>query len=159
MQLTTCTRAACTAVATVLAVLVCALLPAPASATPAGAGARLIIPRLKLDDPVGSQLSQGPAFYPSSARPGQPDTVAIAGHRTTHTHPFWSLNLLRRGDAIKVVWHGRPHTYRVTSTRVVAPTDWSLVRSRGYERLILSTCTPRFSARERLIVTALPAKS
>jgi sortase A len=154
-----CTHAASTAVATALAVLACAVLPAPASATPAGAGARLIIPRLKLDDPVGSQLARGPAFYPTSARPGQPYTVAIAGHRTTHTHPFWSLNLLRRGDAIEVVWHGRRHIYRVTSTRAVAPTDWSVVRDRGYERLILSTCTPRFSARERLVVTALPVES
>jgi sortase A len=158
------TRAAVrTAIATVLALLVCATLPVRASATAARAGtpsaARLIIPRLRLNLPVGMQLAQGPAFYPKSARPGQPYTVAIAGHRTTHTHPFWSLDLLRRGDAIEVVWHGRRHAYRVTSTRAVAPTDWSIVRDRGYERLILSTCTPRFSARERLVVTALPVKS
>ena len=60
------------------------------------------------------------------------------------------------GDKIVIFWHGKPHPYVVTSTRVVAPTDWSAAREQGHERLILSTCTPRFTARERLIVIALP---
>jgi len=128
-----------------------------AAAGSAAPGARLVIPRIHLDAAVGMSLDQGPAFYPGSARPGQPYTIAIAGHRTTHTHPFWSLNELRRGDKIVVVWRGVRHTYTVTKSTVVAPTDWSVVRDLGHQLLVLSTCTPRFSARERLVVFALPA--
>lgn len=146
-------RRACTAIGIVLAVLACASAPASAAGPPA---ARLEIPKLGLDVSIAPTLSGGPMFYPGSARPGEPYTIAIAGHRTTHTHPFWALNELRRGDRIVVVWRGRPHAYRVTTVRVVAPTDWSLIRDRGYERLVLSACTPRFSARERLVVVALP---
>jgi sortase A len=140
-----------------LAVLV-ALSGAPGTARGAVGGAELIIPRLHLAASVGSSLAVGPVFYPQTARPGTAATIAIAGHRTTHTHPFWALNELRKGDQIVVLWHRRRHTYRVTSIEVVAPTDWAAVGNVGHERLILSTCTPRFSAAERLLVVALPVK-
>src|SRR6476646_323003 len=123
-----------------------------AGASAGAPAARLIVPKLHLNVPVGRIVDAGPAFYPGSGRPGQPYTIAIAGHRTTHTRPFWSLDQVARGDKIVIVWHGRPHPYTVTSTRVVAPSDWSAAEDLGHERLILSTCTPRFTARQRLIV-------
>ncbi len=142
---------------TVAASLLVALACAAGTAFAAPADVRLIIPKLHLDDPVGSQLDAGPAFYPGSARPGQPYTIAIAGHRTTHTRPFWSLEALHRGDRILLEWHGVKHVYLVTGSRVVAPGDWSITRELGVERLLLSTCTPRFSAAHRLVVFARPA--
>lgn len=122
----------------------------------AGSGTRLVIQKLHLDVPIAASLDDGPIYYPGSARPGQPYTIAIAGHRTTHTHPFWALDELHRNDTITLVFRGVRHVYRVSTVRVVAPTDWSITSDRGYERLILSTCTPRFTARERLVVVALP---
>jgi len=142
------------AILVVLAWLLAATLPAQASAR-----GRLIIARLHLDVPIGLDLGLGPAFYPGSGHPGEQATIAIAGHRTTHTRPFWSLDLLRRGDRIAIVWGGVRHVYLVTGSRVVAPTDWQITRDLGRERLILSTCTPRFSARERLIVFAHPTST
>lgn len=117
-------------------------------------GDRLIIPRLHLNDPLGTSVNAGPAFYPGSGRPGEPYTIAIAGHRTMHTRPFWSLNLLARGDRIVILSRGIRHGYVVTGVRVVAPSDWSVATERGHERVILTTCSPRFSARERLVVFA-----
>lgn len=117
-------------------------------------GDRLIIPRLHLNEPVGTDVDAGPAFYPGSGRPGEPYTIAIAGHRTTHTRPFWSLDVLARGDRITIVSRGVRHRYVVTGWRVVAPTNWGVASERGHERVILTTCTPRFSARERLVVYA-----
>src|SRR5581483_1272841 len=60
--------------------------------------ARIEIPRIGLDAPLGvvPNLDRGPGFYPDTSRPGDGRTVAIAGHRTTHTRPFWALNELRR---------------------------------------------------------------
>jgi LPXTG-site transpeptidase (sortase) family protein len=134
---------------------------APAAVAGAGSGsvndpARLLIPKIHLDAPVGLTLDRGPAFYAGSARPGQPYTIAIAGHRTTHTRPFWSLDLLRKGDRIVLVWHHRRHVYTVTGSEVVSPSDWTIARDVGRERLVLSTCTPRFTARSRLVVFANP---
>ncbi len=46
-------------------------------------------------------------------------------------------------------------TYTVTGQRVVAPTDVAAaVASVGYTRLVLSACTPLFSAAKRLLVYA-----
>jgi sortase A len=133
-----------------------------AAAAPAGAAptaeARIVVPRIGLDAPLAvvPDLGRGPGFYRESARPGQGRTIAIAGHRTTHTRPFWALNELQRGDAILVYWQGRRFAYRVSGTRIVRPNDWSIVDERGYERVVLTSCNPRFSARERIVVFALP---
>ena len=117
---------------------------------------RLIIPQLHLNDQIGTSIDAGPAFYPGSAHPGQPHTIAIAGHRTTHSRPFWSLDRLSKGDRIVIVSRQVRHLYVVTGSRIVAPDDWSVTKEHGYERVILTTCTPRFSAKHRLVVFAIP---
>jgi hypothetical protein len=46
-------------------------------------------------------------------------------------------------------------TYTVVGTRVVAPTDvQAAIAEVGYSRLVLSACTPLFSAAKRLLVFA-----
>ena len=49
------------------------------------------------------QLRSGPGHYPGTPLPGEPGNVAIAGHRTTYLHPFYSLNELVPGDAIDIL--------------------------------------------------------
>jgi sortase A len=146
-----CKRSVCIAALAAIATLA---LSGTAASQPAVQGERLIIPRLHLNVEVGNRVDAGPAFYPGSGRPGQPYTIAIAGHRTTHTRPFWSLDVLTRGDRIVIVSGGVRHLYRVSGSRVVAPSDWSIAREEGRERVILTTCTPRFSALARLVVFA-----
>jgi sortase A len=118
----------------------------------------LAIPRLHLHSRIfaTAELDRGPAWWPVTGRPGGGDTVAIAGHRTTHTHPFYFLDRLRRGDRIYVRYDRATHTYRVTDTRVVAATDLHIADAVGHERLLLSACTPRGSAASRLVVEARP---
>lgn len=143
-----------------LAALALGLALAPAGSPSSAAGNqpdRLVIPRLHLNDAIGTSVDAGPALYPGSGKPGEPYTIAIAGHRTTHTRPFWSLDLLKRGDRISIVRGGVRFAYVVTASLVVDPTDWSVMRELGYERLVLTTCNPRFSARERLVVIAKAA--
>ena len=108
----------------------------------AAAAPMLRIPRMHLDVALAPDLAYGPHLYYRSAT-----TVAIAGHRTTHTHPFRDLELLRRGDPI---WVGRT-LYRVRRTVVVRPWQvWVL----HYKGLVLSACTPAGSAAYRYVVFA-----
>ena len=44
--------------------------------------------------------------------------------------------------------------YRVEKTAIVDPSDVGIVRSVGYERLVLSACNPLYSAEQRYIVFA-----
>ena len=132
--------------------------PARASAPPARvAGLPLLnIPRLDLKASLGTDLNDGPAWWPVTGRPGGGDTVAIAGHRTTYTRPFYWLERLRPGNAIYVRWAGRMHAYTVTGRRILSAKQLHIADARGYEVLLLSACTPRGSARQRIVVYARP---
>lgn len=122
--------------------------------------ARLRIPRIGLDDVVvaGTSLADlraGPGLYEESPLPGGGGTTAIAGHRTTYGAPFRHLDALRRGDPIRLELPYGTFTYRVSGSRVVAPSDVAVVRARpGSPRLVLTACTPLFSAAKRLVVEA-----
>ncbi len=104
-------------------------------------------------------LQRGPGHYPSTAGPGQPGNFAVAGHRTTYGAPFYHLDQLAAGDEILVTDRsGVRYTYRVVDERVVAPSDGSVLGENplgsGRPVLTLTTCHPRFSNAQRLIVFA-----
>jgi sortase A len=101
-----------------------------------------------------TELESGPGIYPETNFPGIPGTTAIAGHRTTWLAPFRSIGGLRKGAPVVLDMPYARFTYRVIGSRVVLPTDVSVIDPVGYSRLVLSACTPPFSASHRLIVFA-----
>jgi len=105
---------------------------------------------------IGANVLQyGPGHYPMTDLPGQLGTVAIAGHRTTHTHPFLHLNDLRRNDDIVLTARSRTFTYRVYAMRIVRPTAvWVLMMRSQAPRLVLTACHPPHSAAFRIVVFA-----
>lgn len=89
--------------------------------------------------------------------PGAEGTAVIAGHRTTSGAPFRQIHRLARGDVIVTRGRGIERRWVVEGMRVVAPDDVEAIRSRpGLTRLVLLSCSPPFSARDRLIVYARP---
>jgi LPXTG-site transpeptidase (sortase) family protein len=126
--------------------------PAPAPASPP----RLNVPRLRLKAEIGSDLDRGPAWWPVTGRPGGGDTIAIAGHRTTHTRPFYWLERVRPGDRIYIRWQGRVHAYRMSGRRILSASNVHIADARGHELLLLTACTPRGSARQRIVLYAWP---
>jgi sortase A len=120
----------------------------------------LDIPRIHLDmvfvQGVGADaLAKGPGHYPRSPLPGSGGNVAIAGHRTTHLHPFWSLDQIEPGDRILIQTRDGAFEYRVIWQRTVAMNDWSVIKQTPVASLTLTTCTPRFTSRQRLVVRAV----
>jgi sortase A len=102
-----------------------------------------------------SELEKGPGIYSDTGFPGLGGTTAIAGHRTTWLAPFRRINELRRGDRILLDMPYAHFLYTVTGQRVVEPTDVDAAIDRvGYSRLVLSACTPLFSAAKRILVYA-----
>jgi len=129
------------------------------SANDAAVG-RIEIPRVGADYVVvkgtdTEDLISGPGIYPETSFPGILGTTAIAGHRTTYLAPFREINLLRPGNHILLLMPYAQFTYTVTAQRVVAPSDvHAAVAEVGYSRLVLSACTPVFTAEKRLLVYA-----
>jgi sortase A len=120
----------------------------------------LKIPRMKLDmvvvEGVDPQtLTKGPGHYRDTSHPWEDrGRVAIAGHRTTYLHPFWSIDALRRGDLIRLDTEFGRFDYRVTHWRVVLPNDTWVLQQTNEPTLVLTACTPRFSGSHRLVVFA-----
>ena len=134
---------------------------------------RLRIPRVSLDrlvqqgvggraglDPDGdrSLLRSGPVHYALTPLPGAGEPFAVAGHRTTYGAPFYKLDKLRAGDRIFVDTPYARFRYAVAKTTTVDPTDVGVLSDRGYG-LVLTTCTPPYSAAHRLIVWATLEKA
>jgi sortase A len=129
--------------------------------TPSGAPiGRIWIPRVDasyivVDGTDTGDLIKGPGIYRETHFPGVPGTTAIAGHRTTWLAPFREINFLKPGNHIVLKMPYAQFTYTVTGQRVVSPNDVpAAVSEVGYTRLVLSACTPVFSAAKRLLVYA-----
>jgi sortase A len=121
---------------------------------------RILIPRIGASFVVvkgtgADALTSGPGIYSDTTFPGGSRTTAIAGHRTTYLAPFRHIDALRPGSTIQVRMPYAHFTYTVIGQRVVAPTDVrAAIADLGYTRLVLSACTPLFSAAKRLLVFA-----
>lgn len=120
----------------------------------------LKIPKLGLDKVVVegtdvASLKKGPGHEPGTPLPGTPGNAVIAGHRTTYRAPFYRLDELAPDDRIIVQTPWGEANYTVTGSQVVQPEDVWILEHTGDDRLTLYTCTPRFSAARRLVVTAL----
>ena len=135
---------------------------------------RLRIPRIQLDTVVvegvrPQDLVNGPGHYPSCRNgfelplcshheeilPGEEGRVIVSGHRTTYGAPFWDMDALTRGDAVIVQTEWGRFVYRVTRQRIIdAAESGSVVKKGKKAEIMFTTCHPRFSAAQRLLVFA-----
>jgi sortase A len=107
-----------------------------------------------VDGTEADDLRKGPGIYDDVPFPGAPGTTAIAGHRTTYLAPFRRIDKLKRGDRVVVEMPYGRLTYEVEKTRIVAPTEVSVVDRVSFDRLVLSACHPLYSAAQRIVVFA-----
>ena len=128
--------------------------------------ARIIIPAIKMDEIVveGTNvdaLRKGPGHYSWTPMPGQPGNASIAGHRTTYGAPFADIGNLRPNDKITVQTAQGEFVYEVLAQDlptkgylIVSPDRVDLLRDKGNNLLTLTSCHPRFSNRQRIVVQA-----
>lgn len=116
------------------------------------------------------QLRRGPGHYPECRRgferpfctelpevwPGEAGRVIISGHRTTYGAPFFDIDKLRAGDEIDVRTRWGRFTYVVTGREIVPPDSRDIANpaTDGSAEMVFTTCHPKFSAAQRLIVYA-----
>lgn len=128
--------------------------------------------RVILEGTEEEQLSQGPGHYVGSAMPGEEGNVALAGHRVGKGSPFLELDAMQPGDPIVVETADSWFVYRVlddadpsgipgmhvvspSAVEVVSPTPNAAAGAApSGSYLTLTTCHPRYSARQRLIIHA-----
>ncbi len=123
--------------------------------------ARIEMPRIGVDKIVvagvdKNDLKKGPGHYPETPLPGQLGNSAIAGHRTTFGQPFFDVDKLDTGDEIIVTTLTGRYVYRVTGQQIVSPSDYQVISTTDPTRatLTLTSCHPKYTARERIIIFA-----
>jgi sortase A len=132
--------------------------------------------RVIVEGAAQAQLAQGPGHYLDTAMPGQDGNFAVAGHRVGRGSPFLNLDRMQPGDAIVVETGVNWYVYRVLGDpatgdfgtdpsgipgrRIVRPADVDVIAptpgggpaSGAY--LTLTTCHPKYSAAQRLVIHA-----
>jgi sortase A len=110
-----------------------------------------------------AELEEAPGHFAGAALPGQPGNFALAGHRVGRGSPFLDLDELRNDDAVVIETADQWFVYRVSSTSIVDPSDVSVLAptpggaadaAPTGSFLTLTTCHPKFSSKERLVVHA-----
>lgn len=120
----------------------------------------LTIPRIGLEEVVVYEgvdretLKKGPGHMGRTPVPGQPGNAVISGHRTTYGRPFFDFDLLKPGDTVEMETAIGTHVYEVREIEVVQPTDVWVTDHRDGAWLTMTTCEPKFSARQRLVIWA-----
>ena len=137
--------------------------------------------RVIVQGTTSGALQQGPGHYVESAMPGELGNFSLAGHRTGKGSPFIDLDVLRPGDAVVIETMDTYFTYRVLGDpatgnfgadpsgipgqEIVSPqdveavfpipgvNDASVAPTDAY--LTLTTCHPKFSNQQRLIIHAV----
>jgi len=132
---------------------------APPPAPQGSAVAIIKIPRIGIEKAVVEgvgvpDLKKGPGHYPKTPMPGQTGNAAIAGHRTTYGAPFNRIDELQPNDPVFVTTRQGKFRYEVERKLLVAPSDVSVLRNTIENILTLTTCNPKYSARQRLVVVA-----
>lgn len=92
-----------------------------------------------LDGTSGESMAWAPGWVRTSAPPGSPGHVVLAGHRDTH---FRVLEALRPQEELVLEAPGAERRYRVTETRVVDESDTRVLAATARPTLTLITCFP-----------------
>lgn len=130
----------------------------------------IIIPNIGIQAPViynasyGSiieRLREGVVRYEGTADPGQIGNVVIVGHSSDlpwstgqYKTVFSLLDKLSVGDEIILPNGPNRYIYRVSTTKVVKPTDLSVLGRTTSPTLTLITCYPIGTTLNRLVITA-----
>lgn len=133
----------------------------------------LEIPKLAINTPIipdvpGNDkeayfkaLEGGIAHYAGTKKPGEGGLIFIFGHSSfypwaagDYKEIFKNLDELVVDDEILVWYNQKEYKYKVTETKVVLPTDVSVLNPTNFEQLTLMTCVPPGTKEKRLIIIA-----
>lgn len=151
--------------------------------------AYLYIPRLGHDysyaivqGTSNNDLEKGPGHYQGTALPGDIGNFAVAGHRVGKGEPFLNLDQLQPGDPVIVQTESKWFVYRVGGVpgdisatdsqgvpgrEIVDPSDGNVLlpvpdhpgEVPTVARMTMTTCHPKFTATQRMIIHATLAQT
>lgn len=125
---------------------------------------RIVIPSISLNEPIlessniGVITDGGTWRRPNTATPIENSNTVIVGHRYfgNNISTFYHLDKVKVGQLLAVYWEGAEILYEVTETKVVDPSAVDIESPTTEKQLTLYTCTPIWTAKNRLVIIAKP---
>jgi sortase A len=134
-------------------------LPAPIIPTPGPEQAQSIFIPALWDAPAPvvqgdgwEQLKKGVAQHIGSSDPGRAGNLVLSAHNDIFGELFRYLDQLTPGDEIIITTATKQHTYRVTGTRIVEPTEVSVMEPTSKPTVTLISCYPYLIDNQRIVV-------
>ncbi|MBW3562542.1 MAG: class E sortase [Actinobacteria bacterium] len=133
---------------------------------------KIVIPSIGVETLVvegtsAEALRAGAGHYPNTPLPGQDGNVAIAGHRTTYGRPFNQMDRVPNGAKVWLITPVGEYEYEVVSppegyralngndaSFVTNPKDWQIIAPTSDPSLTLTSCHPKGSAAQRIVLRA-----
>lgn len=118
---------------------------------------RIRIPAINVDAPVvqgdgWDQLQKGVGQHIGTSNPGEAGNVVLSAHNDIYGEIFRRLDELAPGDEIIVSTSTVEYVYRVADTRIVSPTEVSVMAPTQEAVLTLISCYPYLVNTERIVV-------
>ena len=98
------------------------------------------------------QLKKGVGQFIGSTNPGQNGNLVLSAHNDIFGELFRDLDQLRAGDEILIQTAAQEFIYRVTGTRIVEPTEVSVLEPTAKSTITLISCYPYLVDNERIVV-------
>jgi sortase A len=120
---------------------------------------RIQVPALGLDAPVvqgdgWEQLKKGVAQHLGTANPGEDGNVVLSAHDDIFGELFRYLDKLKPGDEVILYTNDRQYVYVVDNTKIVEPTEVSVMDPTSKPVVTLISCYPYLVDKQRIVVRA-----
>jgi sortase A len=137
------------------------------STTQKPVGNRIVIPSIQVDEPIkeGSGIwvihDGGTWRRPQTSKPSENGNTVIVGHRFygDNISTFYHLDKVLVGQKLALYWDGQEYLYEVAETKVVDATALEIEAPTDEKILTIYTCTPIWTAKQRLVVVARPVST
>jgi sortase A len=135
-------------------------LPAPVIPTQGPNQAlRIVIPAINVDSQVvqgdgWEQLKKGVGQHIGSTDPGRTGNMVLSAHDDIFGEIFRYLDKLQPGDEVQIYTASQIYTYIITSSKLVAPTDVSVMNATKHPSATLISCYPYLVDKQRIVVFA-----
>jgi sortase A len=128
---------------------------------------RLVIPSIGVNEPILESsninvISDGGTWRrPNTSSPSIGSNTVIVGHRYygNEVSTFYHLDKIEIGHFVAIYWEGKEILYEVTDKKIVDPSAVDIEYTTDEAQLTLYTCTPIWTAKDRLVIIAKPVAS
>lgn len=123
---------------------------------------RLVLPGIQIDhtvvegETIRALSANGVWRRPQTSTPDQGGNTVMVAHRFSYNEPatFYHLDKVFVGERFAVWWEGVEYIYEVFDIVVVDPSQIEIEAPTAEPIMTLYTCTPVWTAKDRLVVRA-----